>query len=268
MMTGYDNMMRRLLCALLCWFSSAAIANSNYPLGPGDVVRISVYGQNDLNSVARISELNRVSLPLIGEIEIGGIPPAEAEQRIEKALLDGGFVREPQVTVAIEQQHSRQVSVLGHVHKPAQYSIDQPLKLIDILTLAGGISQEGSDTIRLIRNSDSDAPEQIDINIRTMLSGSDLSKNLAIENNSIIYVAPMEKFYIYGQVNRPGAYRLEPGMTVMQALAVGGGINIKGSESGLRISRHHHDGAIEEIEADARTRLQPNDVIYVKERLF
>lgn len=267
-MIKFDNRVKLMLCAILCWLGGVAAASSDYPLGPGDVVRISVYGQNDLNTVAHINEQNKVSLPLIGEIEIGGLTPAAAEQRIEKALLEGGFVREPHVTIAIEQQHSRQVSVLGYVHKPAKYSIDQPLKLLDIIALAGGIAPDGNNTVRLVRNSDSDKPDQIDIDIRAMLSSGDLSQNLEITTNSIIYVAPMDKFYIYGQVNSPGVYRLEPGMTLMQALAVGGGINIRGSERGLRISRHHHDGAIENIDADATTRLQANDVIYVKERLF
>lgn len=254
------------LCISL--FGSIAKANSAPPLGVGDVLRINVYGQNDLSTVSRIDESNKISFPLIGEIEIGNISQTEAEKRIEMALFDGGYVREPQVTIVVEQQHSRQVSILGHVNKPAKYSLEQPSRLLDILAMAGGITRDGSDIVRLIRNSNTDRQEQLDINIREMLVSGEMSNNLRIESNSIIYVAPMDKFYIYGQVNRPGTYRLEPGMTVMQALAVGGGINVKGSKRGLHINRHINDGSIETIEADVTMRLQANDVIYVEERLF
>ncbi|MFC1748179.1 SLBB domain-containing protein [Pseudomonadota bacterium] len=215
-----------------------------------------------------MDETNHINFPLIGEVKIGNTSQDEAEKRIEQALRDGGYVREPQVTIIVEQQHSRQISVLGYVKKPAKYSVDQPTTLVDIIAMAGGISREGSDIVRLIRNSGKGQQEQIEIDLRKMLISGDMSQNLKIESNSTIYVAPMDKFYIYGQVNRPGAYKLEPGMTVMQAIAVGGGINIKGSTRDLRISRHHINGSIEDIEADVKIRLQANDVVFVKERLF
>lgn len=260
--------LKYMLCTMLCLIGSMNIAVSAPPLGPGDVVRISVYGQEDLYTVSRIDSSNRVSFPLIGEIEIGNVSQSEAERRVENALRDGGYVREPQVTIVIEQQKSRQVSVLGYVNKPAKYSVDQPTTLVEIIAMAGGISREGSDIIRLIQNSRGNQQEQIEIDIRKMLTSGDMSQNMKIESNTTIYVAPMDKFYIYGQVNRPGAYKLESGMTVMQAIAVGGGINIKGSSRDLHISRHHEDGSIEEVEADIKTRLQANDVVFIKERLF
>lgn len=257
-----------LFIILVCSIQNMALAEEEYLLGAGDIVRISVYGQNDLSTVARINESNKISFPLVGDVEVGGQTASQAEAKISTALSKGGFVRSPQVSVIIEQYRSRQVSILGYVNKPAKYTIDTPSRLIDIIALAGGITRDGSDVVKLVRVDAKGKSTNMDINLQSMFKTGDMSKNVDIKNADIIYVPQMERFYIYGQVNRPGVYRLESGMTVMQGLAVGGGVTMKGTERNIRITRHGSDGKLTELTADVSDALRQDDVIYVKESLF
>jgi polysaccharide export outer membrane protein len=95
-----------------------------------------------------------------------------------------------------------------------------------------------------------------------------MDKNFSVRNGDIIFVPRAPLFYIYGEVQRPGAYRLEKDMTVMQALSVGGGLNVRGTERGIRINRHNGDGKVTTIEIRMDDLVRENDVIFVKESLF
>jgi polysaccharide export outer membrane protein len=107
-----------------------------------------------------------------------------------------------------------------------------------------------------------------EIDIHEALKTGEMEKNFPVANGDIIFVPRAPLFYIYGEVQRPGAYRLEKEMTVMQALSVGGGLNVRGTERGIRINRHGGNGTIQSIECQMSDKVQENDVIYVKESLF
>jgi polysaccharide export outer membrane protein len=104
--------------------------------------------------------------------------------------------------------------------------------------------------------------------VPTMYRTGDLSKNIQLENGDAIFVHRAAVFYIYGEVQRAGSYRLEPAMTVVQAISIGGGITPRGTERGLRIRRKGPDGSFQRIEARLTDPLEPDDVIYVRESLF
>ena len=236
-------------------------------LGTGDKVRIAVFQSPELTTEARISERGTVQMPLVGEVELARLTPAEAGARVAERLKSGDFLKSPQVTVSVLEVRSRQVTVLGQVNRPGKFALDgSRTNLTDILALAGGVSAGGADTVTiLIRHSD---PQKREINVPEMLRGGDLSANLKIENGDMIYVDRAPVFYIYGEVQRAGAYRLEPSMNVMQALAGGGGITPHGTERGLKIRRRAPDGSIQSISAKATDLVQANDVIYVRESFF
>ena len=261
-------MIKRIILLLILSLAGVSHADEEYILGTGDIVRIDVYGQKDLNTVTRINEVNKITFPLIGETTIGGISPSKAEVLIGNALKKGGFIRSPQVSLVVEQYRSRQVSILGQVLKPGKYSIDGPARLVDILALAGGVTGTGAEIIRLIRKDKDGRETQKSIDLFKILNEGELAQNIKIENEDIIFVPPMDRFYIYGHVHRPGVYRLERGMTVMQALAVGGGLTVKGTERGIKIRRRNGDGKMMEVGSGITSILRSDDVIYVSESIF
>ena len=248
--------------------SAAAFGQSRETLGEGDSIRITVFQNPDLTTETRISERGTITFPLIGEVALGGLSPAGAEARIARQLIEGKFVLKPQVSLNVVRVRSRQVSVLGQVARPGRYPLDDTSSnLADLLALAGGISPTGDDnvTVMVTRNGKT---AKLDINVPTMYRTGDLSRNIQLQSGDTIFVQRAPIFYIYGEVQRSGAYRLEPDMTVMQALSVGGGVTPRGTDRGLKIRRKAGNGNFQTIDARLTDPLEPNDVIYVRESLF
>ena len=267
--------MKRSAFLVLAWlslwlFASAAQAQpaNEYRLGPGDVVRITVYNNPDLTTEAQITQQGRITFPLIGEVQIGGMEKGQAEQIIARRLGDGGFVVKPQVNVLVLGFKSQQISVLGQVNRPGKYPIEQASTLADLLAIAGGISAAGGDVITHITRGADGKTAKRDIDIHEALKTGQMDKNFPVTNGDIIFVPRAPLFYIYGEVQRPGAYRLEKDMTVMQALSVGGGLNVRGTERGIRINRPSGDGKVATLETRMSDPVKENDVIYVRESLF
>lgn len=271
------------LILLLCTLAFAGVTaaqegsapgSSSSLLGPGDVVRTTVFGMPDLSGVMRIGEDGRISFPLIGEVMLGGLSPGQAEEKIATLLADGGYVRNPQVNLFIEQRQrtlENSVLILGQVVKPGKYPLHGVSEegvetLVDLLAVAGGTNGEASDRVLLLRR-DGENVHRMHIDLMTLLAHGELQQNVGLIGGDIVFVPETEVFYIFGQVQNPGRYRLERDMSVMQAISVGGGIGPLGSERGIRLKRR--------VDDDVRTytvglddELRPNDVVYVRESLF
>ena len=243
-------------------------AQSREALGSGDSIRITVFQNPDLTTETRISDGGTVAFPLVGEVVLGGRTPTEAGARIAEQLKKGNFIKNPQVTVAVLQVRSRQVSVLGHVARPGRYALDDTSsKLTDILALAGGISPAGDDSVTVTTRRNGKV-EKFEVDVVRMYRGGDLSPNVEVQNGDTIFVQRAPVFYIYGEVQRAGAYRLEPSMSVIHALSLGGGLTARGTERGIKLHRRQPDGTVKRLDATLTDALQSDDVIYVKESLF
>lgn len=244
----------------------------------GDLVRVTVYGQPDLTTLARVSRDNTISFPFIGEVRVGGVSTAEAQRNIAEALDRQGIVRNPQVNVLVETEGSLSgdfVTILGYVEQPGRYSLGEDSQiatgtLLDLVAVAGGTTPEAHSRIFLYRNGQSgEGPgERIEVDLGSLMRGGDLEEiNLALQPGDVVIVPENDVFYIYGQVSRPGRYPLEKDMMVMQAISVGGGVTERGNESGIVLTRRDGEGH-ERMDAKLEDPIRPGDVIYVKERFF
>jgi len=263
--SGAPGRFAALICVAALAFWGTAFAESRELLGEGDTVRITVFQNPDLTTETRISERGTITFPMVGEVDIGGLTPAAAETRIAQQLERGKFVLKPQVNLNVTRVRSRQVTVLGQVQKPGRYPLEDPTTSVaDVLALAGGITQTGDENVTVVRRDGKTRHVALKDVVRT----GDIAQNLQVENGDTIYVSTAPVFYIYGEVQRAGAYKLEPNMAVMQAIAVGGGITPRGTERGLKIRRREPDGSIRTIDATLADRLTADDVVYVRESLF
>jgi polysaccharide export outer membrane protein len=227
-----------------------------------------VFQNPDLTTETRLAPSGLVVFPLIGEVGLGGLTTTEAGNRIADLLRRGNFIVNPQVAVAIVQVRSRQAYVLGQVSRPGNYVIeDTGSRLTDILTLAGGISPTGSDIVTVLTNRGGKV-EKREIDVPAIFHGGDASKNIQIENGDTIFVERAPVFYIYGEVQRAGAYRLEPNMIVMQALSLGSGLTPRASERGIGINRRMPNGKFAKLEAKLTDPIQADDIVFVRESLF
>jgi len=249
-------------------FTIQACAASRDTLGAGDSIRVTVFQNPDLTTEARVSGDGTIIFPLLGEVALAGLSPAGAGERIAAQLKQRDFLKNPQVNVAVVQLRSRQVSVLGQVTRPGRYALDEASsRLTDVLALAGGIGPAGDETVTVMRTRDS-RPLRLEIDVPGMYRSGDLAQNLELQDGDTIYVQRAPVFYIYGEVQRAGAYRLEPGMLVMRALSLGGGLTPRGTDRAPRIHRSMPDGTVQKLDARLTDAVRPDDVIYVRESLF
>jgi len=265
------------MCGVLLMISATGLADSPSDssldpprdvLGTGDTVHIDVFQNPDLTTERRISERGTIVFPLIGEISLAGASPAEGGARIAARLRQGGFLGDPQVNVSVVQVRSRQVSVLGHVARPGRYPLeDTRSRVTDVLALAGGITESGDNEVIVSTNRNGQA-RTVEVDVQAMYKSGDMSGNIVMQGGDAIYVPSAPVFYIYGEVQRGGAYRLEPAATVMSAISLGGGLTPRGTDRGVQIRRRMPDGQMRELSAKLSDPVEPNDVVYVGARLF
>lgn len=255
-----------MMCALLL-AAPAWSADNDYRMGTGDVLRITVYGQPDLATEARVGASGNISFPLIGDVKLAGVTPAQGEAEIAQRLSKGGFILEPFVSLNVVQYRSQQISVLGRVNRPGKFSLEKVSRISDVLALAGGISGDGADTVTLMRTRDG-KPEYREIDVIALFKPGGEDSNVLVQDGDIVNVARQPVFYIYGEVQRPGSFRLEQNMNLVQALSLGGGVTARGTQKGIRILRRDASGGMQELEARLADPVKKDDVIYVKESLF
>jgi len=196
-------------------------------------------------------------------VTVADLTEREAEATIAKALQQGDFISDPQISVLVEQYQSRLVSVLGYINRPGRYPMDRQLTLVEAVAQAGGVAPAGSEKVVLVSG---DGRRQ-EIDLRTTLADG-AGVNPVLRGGEVIYVPRAEMIYVFGEVQRPGAYPLDRHMTVQQGLALGGSISPRGTDRGIRIRRQAADGTVSEIDADFDQPLQAGDIIVVRERLF
>jgi polysaccharide biosynthesis/export protein len=244
--------------------AGAAQAASDYRLGPGDLLKISTFGYNDLNAEVRVSESGNITFPLIGQVTVEGLSTRDVESQIAEKLQAGGFIAKAQVSVLIVDYQSQKVSVMGQVGKPGQYFLDGSTRVLDLLAKAGGVADEAaSDRVVLLRH---DGQSQV-IDLEALFSG-DAAQNPVVTNGDTINVPRAPRFYIYGEVQKPGSYRLERNMTLSRAISAGGGLTARGSERRAVVKRRDKAGRELTASIDSGDAVREDDVLYVKESLF
>lgn len=238
----------------------------DYRLGPGDVVRISVFNYPELAIETRISQTGNITFPLTGPIAIGDLTAAEAEGRIAGKLRQGGYISDPHVTVVVSQFKAREVAVMGQVKNPGKYPIEKQSRVMDMLAAAGGVTTaDAGDTATLLRANG----EKLVVDLKALFEGSP-GQNPEVAAGDTLFVPKAPQFYVYGEVQRPGTYRLQRGMTVSQAISAAGGLTPRGTDTWPApiVKRRDATGVEQETSVDGSYALQPDDVLYLRERWF
>jgi polysaccharide biosynthesis/export protein len=246
----------------------SALATNEYRLGSGDVVRISVFQNPDLTLETRITEAGLVSYPLLGSVRLGGQTVTSAERLIADGLRNGNFVKSPQVTLVVMQVRGNQASVLGQVNRPGRFPLEvADMRLSDLLAMAGGTANAGADVVVITGTRDG-KPFRQELDLPSLFAPGGASKDMFILNGDTIWVDRQPIVYIYGEVQRPGPMRLERGMTLLQALATGGGLTQRGTAKGIVVHRKGAGGQVEVITPQMTDAVREGDVVFVRESLF
>lgn len=236
-------------------------------LGGGDVITVNVFGRPELTTTAYVADDGSVSVPLAGKVQVAGLSPQAAGQRIADALRKGQYLVNPQVNVTLTEYQSQLLSVLGEVNNPGRFPLRSKTTVLDAIAQAGGISERGSDTVFVLRQV-GDEVRRFPLNLDGLVSGGIPASTFQLRSGDSVFVPKADQFFIYGEVRSPNAYKLEPGTTVVQAISRGGGVTDRGSDRRIEIERKRPDGTYEKFSAELTDPVQPNDVIRVKERFF
>jgi polysaccharide export outer membrane protein len=253
---------------------------ADYRIGPKDLLDISVFGLDELTKTVRVSEDGKISLPLIGEVEVEGITKVDLEKKLSQ-LLEEKYLQNAQVTVFISEYQSKRVSVLGAVRNPGPYELLGRQTLLQIISQAGGITIESGKEIIVIREVEDGVSTALKISIDDLFLEGDARLNIPLQPNDIVNI-PIDRIvniYVFGQVRRPGALGVRRSNipTLLQAIGQAGGFSERASKRKVLIKRIDDDGKEIKIKVNVKSiikgkrkdiQLLENDVVIVPETIF
>jgi polysaccharide biosynthesis/export protein len=231
-----------------------AFAVSDYRIGPDDLLEINVFQVNDLNTTVRVTATGHIKLPLIDKIEVDGLTVLELESVISEKLEK--YLMEPVVGVFIREYRSQQIAVLGCVKNPGVYYVTGQRYLLDLLSMAGGLSQDAGE-ICIVQKSgtgkedqDEQNTEQIVIDLDALLIKGRIDLNVPLSTGDVINVPEAGIFFVDGAVNSPGLFKLKGKMTITQAISTAKGLSYDAVQSNIRIFRETDETERKVIEID------------------
>lgn len=256
----------------------------DYEIGIDDILKINVYGLDDLAQVVIVQPDGTFQFPLIGRVKASGLTSKELERKMA-LLLSRGFVRNPQVTVLVQEYRSKTVLVMGEVSRPGSYPLSGTQTVMDVLARAGPMTSAASTEILIVRpvgKNEGPLPSEevqraalggadvkaqvIRVNLRDIQSG-DLQKNVSLLPHDTVFVPQAPRVFVSGEVRTPGAYPFAPGTTVRQAISLAGGLTPDGAAGRIRVVRTA-DGKTRESKIKMDDPVLPGDTIVVKAKLF
>jgi polysaccharide export outer membrane protein len=255
---------------------------SDSEIGPEDILKVTVYGHDDLSLTLVVQPDGSFVYPLVGRVKAADLTTKELEQKLA-VLLAQGFIRNPQVTVVVQEHRSRLVHVVGEVARPGPYVLTGSRTLMEILSRAGPLGAGAGAEVVVIRpahppqgpqtleaaQAGSEAAQQAEVfrvNLREIEAGR-LDRNIELRPNDTVMVPAAPKIYVTGEVREPGGFAFAPGITVRQAISMAGGFTENASAGKLRIVRSV-GGRAKELKVSIDDAVEPGDTILVKEKLF
>jgi polysaccharide export outer membrane protein len=250
--------------------TSSSVTHESLLIGPGDLLQITVLDESDLSRKVRVRDSGEITLPYIGNVQVGGLNTGEASLAVAQKYIDGQFLKHPEVSVFVEEYATQSVSVLGQVVHPGSVSISTGRSLVDVISMAGGLTDVADRHITIERGGASHGLVEVFLSNRPEDA---FNANVEVFPGDKILVPKAGIVYVLGDVGRPGGYVMQNNsrMTVLQAVAIAAGVNRTASEGHARLI-HNSNGKfderelpLKEIEAGTAPDelLEADDVIYI-----
>ena len=254
---------------MLCYFlalviSAGASATEEYVIGPDDVLKISVYDFDEMTSTVRVGGNGMVNLPLLDAVEVGGLTVSQATKKITDLLSDG-YIINPQVNIFLDTYRGQRAVILGQVFNPGLHEIRTDTTLLELISLAGGLTKEAGDIATLARTTDK-GDEEYKIDLEGLIEKGDISLNFRVMDGDKVFVEKAGIFYVTGEVQRSSSYEYQDNLTLRKAIAMAGGLSMYGSDKNVKIVRQVEGNETIIEEASMDTEILPEDVIVVPKR--
>jgi polysaccharide export outer membrane protein len=248
----------------------AAQAQTDYAVGPQDVLNVRVFGEEKMSGRIRIDSDGTFPFEYLGRVKAEGLTTAQIEAHLTKALGDG-YLRNPQISVEVVEFRSQSVFVTGEVRAPNKYSLPGNSTLMDVLTYAGSVTPNAGNWVHItharegvgVAGPSAAAEYDLRVNLRDIQTGK--AQNIKMRDGDTVFVPKAERVFVVGQVRNVGPVVYDEGMTVFEAIAAAGGITEKGSNSRIEIVRIEN-GRRKAIDAKQTDVLKPGDQVNVRTR--
>jgi polysaccharide export outer membrane protein len=257
---------------LACCLTSTMFAQKESLLiGPGDEVEVEVFDTPDLDQNSRVTDSGEFSLMLGGKVRLASLTPSEAARTIEEALIKAHVMYYPRVLVTVTQYATQSVTVFGQVNKPGTYSIDTPRSVVDVLGLAGGLTDLADRHVTIERHT---SHRQIPYYVSNRASDF-LDQTVLVNPGDKILVPKAGIVYVLGDVTRPGGYPMtnnDGTLSVLQVVAAAGGTATSAAPSSSKLIRRTAVGGYQSdplpLSAMQKGKkpdmqLQAGDIVYV-----
>src|SRR3954463_8243396 len=252
-------------------------AVTDYVVGPQDILAITCYDQTDMTGKFTVEADGTFTYPLIGRVKAGGKTMRGLESSIRKQLVDDGYFRNPQITVAVDTYKSQKVFIVGEVRAPGTYPLSGNMNLVEALARAGSTLPTASGEAVIVHAGENasgptmpvneDGKDLVRVSLRDLENGG-LTSNAALRDGDTVFVPRAQSIYVFGQVKNPGAYAMQQtDTTVLQALSLAGGVTDRGTTSRVKIVRIVN-GDKKELKVKLSDLVQPGDTVIVSERFF
>jgi len=253
---------------------------TDYKIGPKDLLEISVFGLDELNKTERVSEEGKITLPLLGEIEVDGLTKSELEVKLAR-LLEEKYLQDPQVTIFIAEYQSKRVTIMGAVQTPGWYELVGRQTVLDVIAKAGGLTNEAGIEMFVMRQNPGGKNSSVQISLDDLILNGNAELNIPLEAGDIVNI-PIDRIvnvYVMGQVRSPGALEVKRSRipTLLMAIAQAGGFAERASKGGVLIKRIGKDGKEIKIKVNVKNiikgkiddiQLLVDDVVVVPETIF
>ena len=264
---NYTRVTSALLTGMLIVILTITAAwTTDYVLGPGDVIKVTVYDNDDLLTKTRVSDDGNIIMPLLGQVKVDGLTVSQASGQVAGLLADG-YIINPQVNIFVEEFRSKKAVVLGQIHRPGVLEMSGTITFLELISRAGGLAGDYGETAT-IKRKDSSASELITINLKSLIEGGDVTQNISIMDGDTIYVSKAGMCYVNGEVKRPDAYKCGDNITVLKLITLAGGFTGKASKSSVRILRIVDGEKRLYKDVPMEMKVMPDDVIIVPESFF
>jgi polysaccharide export outer membrane protein len=243
---------------------------SDYLLGAGDLLQITVFESKNLDTTVRVSSRGFVTLPLLGQIHVKGLTAREVEIKIE-ALYRAKYIKDPHVSVFVKEHFSQRVTLVGQFENPGTYDYLSKQRLLDVMALAGGLTDKAGHTVQIRRSGImAGEPNVFVVDLDQLINKGRMELNIEINGGDIIFVPEAGNFFVDGAVRRPGSYTLRNKMVIMEALLSAGGVAPYALKDSIVLIRYVEDRGREIIELELSNpdhqemEIQDRDIIIVK----
>jgi len=260
----------------------------DYKVGPEDLLEINFLDTDKLRTEVRVNGQGEIRLLLVKDVQVAGLTATEVAKKLVRLYKEGDYLKDPNITIAIKEFRHQKVAVTGAVNKPDHYALIGPRTLLEVLGIAGGLSDKAGETAHIIRatkksptskaaspaQSFSPGAETIVVDLNRLLRKGGVELNFPIQNGDVVFIPFAQTAYVLGSVAKPGGVFLKDNMTVTKAVSQAGGLHIMLSSYNATILRLDENGQRQTIPVNLAQitkgntedlALQENDIVYVQE---